>query len=328
MKKVSIIVPVFNCEMYLNRCLDSICSQTHNNLEIILVNDGSTDNSLNICNSFARKDKRITVIDKKNEGQGKARNEALKIITGDYVLFCDSDDCINIYMVEELLRVSLEENADIVQCSYIEKNHDENFDYTEVIRINSSDFFEEKKFGNERALCYYTEDVIPVNKLISKDLINGHYFPEGIYYEDKHLMFRLRHIAKKIVYVKTKYYYYVQSVNSTMRNELDEKRIRSSFVVSKDLLEYCLNNSLIENYESELGGYLRKLLSIYFYTLKKNEYKFYNLEAEKELKKYLPQLKKNKYISNNYKFLCYLLIINFNFVKILYSFNKLRKKLS
>lgn len=325
MVKVSIIVPVFNNEMYLKRCLESICTQTYDNLEIILVNDGSTDSSLNICKYFKQNDKRIIIIDKNNEGQGKARNEALKIMTGDYVLFCDSDDCINIHMVEELLRVSMETNADIVQCGYIEKEFNEHIDYNQILHITDCDFIEERKFGEERALCYYTEDVIPVNKLISSDLIKGYFFPEDIYYEDKHLMFRLRHLANKIVYVRTKFYYYVQSANSTMRNELDEKRIKSSFIVSKYLLSYCLCNNLKENYQSELGGYLRKLLSIYFYTLKKSQYANFNYEAELELKKYLSQLKHNKYVPSNYKLLCYILDYNFSFIHILYVFNKLRK---
>lgn len=96
---VSIIVPVYNAEKYLNKCLDSIVNQTYSNLEIILINDGSTDNSLSICNDYTNKDGRIIVIDKHNTGAADSRNEGLKKATGKYIMFVDSDDFIDLNII-------------------------------------------------------------------------------------------------------------------------------------------------------------------------------------------------------------------------------------
>lgn len=109
-KKVSIIVPVYNTEKYLKKCLDSIINQTHKNLEIILVDDGSTDNSGKIADDYARKDKRIKVLHQKNQGQSTARNNGLKISTGDFVGFIDSDDAIDKTFVKKLLAPYLDNN--------------------------------------------------------------------------------------------------------------------------------------------------------------------------------------------------------------------------
>lgn len=109
-KKVSIIVPVYNTEKYLKKCLDSIINQTHKNLEIILVDDGSIDNSGKIADDYAKKDKRIKVLHQKNQGQSTARNNGLRIATGEYISFIDSDDTIDKTFVEKLLAPYLDNN--------------------------------------------------------------------------------------------------------------------------------------------------------------------------------------------------------------------------
>ena len=327
--KVSIIVPVYNAEKYLKKCLNSICCQTHENLEIILINDGSTDDSANICKQFQSKDKRIIYIEKENEGQGKARNTGLENMTGKYVSFVDSDDYIDINMIKILLAVAYEYNADMVQCKFLEVDINSEVNFKVVDEINdkqiiSRDFvFENIKY--ERILCNYTDDIISCNKLIRKDLITNMRFPEDIYYEDKHLMFRLRHKANKIIYVNNYLYYYVQSPNSTMRNGIDKKRLKSSFRVSEELLDYCDKNGLIENYNSELAGYFRKLLSIFFQTTNIEEFDEYNQKARQELKKYIPELRSNRYLNKVDKLALYLIELKFNSIYLLFYFNKIRK---
>ncbi len=116
--KVSIIVPVYNAEKYLNKCLDSLINQTYEDIEIIAINDGSVDNSGKILEEYARKDKRVIVINKQNGGVGSARNEGLKIFSGDAVAFVDSDDYVETNFVEVMLGYMQRENADIVQCAY------------------------------------------------------------------------------------------------------------------------------------------------------------------------------------------------------------------
>lgn len=124
--KVSIIVPIFNAELYLNKCLDSIVKQTYKDIEIILVNDGSTDNSGEICDKYASKDKRIIVFHKENGGVSSARNIGLNVSTGDYIMFIDSDDWVESNMVNTLVKIQEVSNYDVIMFgSYIENTkHD------------------------------------------------------------------------------------------------------------------------------------------------------------------------------------------------------------
>ena len=120
---ISIIVPVYNVESYLKKCLESIINQTYKNIEIILIDDGSTDSSGKICDDYANKDKRIKVIHKQNGGVSDARNTALDICRGDYIGFIDSDDYIELDMYETLLKFLLNNNLDVAMCSsYTVKN--------------------------------------------------------------------------------------------------------------------------------------------------------------------------------------------------------------
>ncbi len=122
MPKISIIVPVYNVENYLKKCLDSIVNQTFKDIEIILINDGSTDNSLNICKEYAKKDHRIRLINKPNGGLSSARNVGIDLSTGEYLGFVDSDDWIALNMYEKLYNLCKIFNADISQCKYIRNN--------------------------------------------------------------------------------------------------------------------------------------------------------------------------------------------------------------
>ena len=119
---VSVIVPVYNVEQYIRKCIESILNQTYNKMEIILVDDGSTDNSGIICDEYSKRDKRIKVIHKINGGLSDARNAGLDICTGDYIVFVDSDDYIKNNMIEMLHKDILEKRADISVCSYFFDN--------------------------------------------------------------------------------------------------------------------------------------------------------------------------------------------------------------
>jgi len=115
---LSVIVPIYNVDRYLKKCLDSLLNQTYTNLEIILINDGSTDSSYEICKQYAGKDPRFRLINKENGGLGQARNVGLENANGDIYAFVDSDDWIDIRMFEKMISAMEEYNADIVQCNY------------------------------------------------------------------------------------------------------------------------------------------------------------------------------------------------------------------
>ena len=118
MEKVSIIIPTYNSEKYLKRCINSICNQTYKNIEIIIIDDGSTDNTFNICEEYSKKDDRVKFIHKKNEGVSVARNIGIENANGKYIMFVDSDDWIENNTVEILYNISKKEKADIVQCNF------------------------------------------------------------------------------------------------------------------------------------------------------------------------------------------------------------------
>lgn len=134
-KKVSIIIPIYNSEKYLKQCLDSIINQTYKNLEILCVNDGSTDDSEKIINNYQIVDDRIILLNKLNGGQSSARNYAYQYVTGDYVMFIDSDDWIDSDMIEEMLSEALAENADSVMCSYV-REYEKKSLVTEVFDVD------------------------------------------------------------------------------------------------------------------------------------------------------------------------------------------------
>ncbi|MCQ2387266.1 MAG: glycosyltransferase [Clostridia bacterium] len=184
--KISIIVPVFNTEKYLSECINSLINQTLKNIEIILVDDGSTDNSPAICDEFALKDNRIKVFHKENGGQSSARNLGLKNSNGEYILFVDSDDTILDVACEKMYHVAKRLKADIVhgdtlnQKEQIEKDSNVRYMPCENIVVDCYDYL-------RLALKYNCYDIVPWLNLIKKDYIvkNDLYFTEGRFYEDQ-----------------------------------------------------------------------------------------------------------------------------------------------
>ena len=176
MNDISVIVPVYNVEKYLEKCIDSILSQTFKNFEIILVDDGSTDSCGIICDEYERLDNRVKVIHKINGGLSSARNSGLEIASGEYVAFVDSDDWIDKNMYQELYNEAKKNNADIVQCKFI-KAKDEN------VSIYNNEFNEVEVIGNLDALCNLynercIETVVTWNKLYKRYLFNDIVFPQ------------------------------------------------------------------------------------------------------------------------------------------------------
>lgn len=208
---ISVIVPVYNVEKYIVRCIESIINQSYKNLEIILVNDGSTDSSGKICDEYAADDKRIYVIHKKNGGQSTARNAALDLAKGEYITFVDSDDYINTDFVKIMYETIIRFNADIVQCGYIRGTENTFPD----IRINDNC----KVIDINTALSTSIYDVVVWAKLYKRKVIGTIRFPEGKVHEDEAVYYKFAYNSKKICILENKMYYYYMSPNSTMRSE-------------------------------------------------------------------------------------------------------------
>lgn len=217
---ISVIVPVYNVEDYLERCVDSIIKQTYINLEIILVDDGSTDQSGEICDKYKEKDNRIKVIHKKNGGLSSARNKGLEIAHGEYVGFVDSDDYIAEDMYE-VLHMYMEEDVDITFCGRIYVLPDKKY---KGYCLN-----EAKKYTCEEALkevlILRKMDYNASTKLYRRKLFKNILFPVGRVSEDIPTIYRLLKRARNIYHIgKAKYFYYYRE-NSISHSEFYLRRI-------------------------------------------------------------------------------------------------------
>ncbi|WP_299092029.1 glycosyltransferase [uncultured Bacteroides sp.] len=208
---ISIIIPVYNVNGYLEKCLHSVCEQTYKNLEIIVVDDGSTDGSGEICDLFAETDSRIKVIHQVNGGQSSARNKGLAIARGEYIGFVDSDDWIDSDMYEFLYRLLTTNNADVAACAHYIETETE----TEV-RYSSGTF---TSFSSDEAIRALIIDRRMRNyiwdKLFRRQAFSGIQFPENQIFEDMAVCYRVFHKVRRIVMQDCPKYHYLQREGST-----------------------------------------------------------------------------------------------------------------
>ena len=217
-KKISIIVPVYNVEKYLNCCVQSILNQRHSNLEIILVDDGSTDDCPQMCDTWALIDTRIKVVHKTNRGLSSARNAGLEICTGEYISFVDSDDWIKPEMYQRMLDAIQRENADICACNIISCYPNRNVSWGgKAYTVGGSETMLE---------LLYSESILPVctwNKLYRKELWENFRFPEGKLCEDAFTTYLLLHKADRIVQITDALYCYRIRPESIMTSSFSHK---------------------------------------------------------------------------------------------------------
>lgn len=223
---ISVIVPIYKVEKYLERCIKSILSQTYKNMEIILVDDGSPDNCPEICDEWSKRDSRIQVIHKKNGGLSDARNAGLDIAKGVYVTFIDSDDYIHPQFLEVLYYVMKKEKAEIVSCNFIRVEDMLPRDNMPEIQLDNIQLKDVSKIQRENFQAKYisgsmlsTLDLYSVyawNKLYHISLFKNVRFPTGKIHEDVGIWWKMVYFASKIVKVEdVLYYYYVNPVGIT-----------------------------------------------------------------------------------------------------------------
>lgn len=262
MTEISIIVPVYNVEQYLENCIQSILNQTFKNYELILVDDGSTDKSGEICDKYEKIDNRIKVIHKDNGGLSSARNSGLDIACGKYIGFVDSDDSIHPRMYEILYDLIKKHNVDISCCNYREtysicNEYDTNIESAEVIEMDNIQAIN-NLYNND--ICIRL--VVAWNKLYSKHLFNDIYYEVGRIHEDEFIAHRILHKCKKIVYTNNELYYYLQREGSIMSKESYKRDVdkilafsdRVKFFYKVGLKDMCSKASII---------YIKKFFNIY-----------------------------------------------------------------
>lgn len=221
---VSVVIPVYNVEKYIVQCLDSIIKQTYENIEIIIVDDGSTDNCPLICDNYSEKDKRIKVVHKVNGGLSDARNAGIKLSKGEFICFVDSDDYVDKKMIQKLLEGITINDADICCCEYKKVKDNEtawNTDSKSAYKcISSRNFLKELYSGKYNDISF-----IAVCKLYRKKLFNNIWFPKGRYYEDTFTTHKLIFAAEKIAIFDSKLYFYRTREGSITTSSLTSKKI-------------------------------------------------------------------------------------------------------
>ncbi|NLJ70762.1 MAG: glycosyltransferase family 2 protein [Clostridiaceae bacterium] len=260
---ISIIVPVYNVEHYINNCVDSIMSQLYRNIEIILVNDGSTDKSGEICDTLKKKDERIKVIHKINGGLSDARNVGIDISLGKYIMFVDSDDYIPDYSVAYLYKLVKENNSDIsIGKLRMTKN------------MNS-----EGKLGNGRICIYNNKEAIgqmlyanlfstsAPAKLYVKRLFDNIRFPVGKLHEDLYTIYKVIDKSQKIVYGDEFVYFYYRRTGSITGSEFSVKRLDAIEALNQlttdiDITEYGIKNAYSSQVLDIIFSYLCTDISI------------------------------------------------------------------
>ena len=267
-KLISVIVPVYNVEEYLEECLESIKHQTYTDIEVILVNDGSTDNSKEICEKYCRQDNRFKLINQENQGLSEARNVGVRESIGEYIYFVDSDDVIKVDILETLLSF-MKDDVDIVGCNHSTNKEDLILQTSPniVFQGNSSEAI--ASCLNYRGVTHFAWD-----KLYRRRILEQVPFLKGLIYEDLYSgIVTLRFIRKIIVLDTIGYYYRIRS-GSIMRKKYSEKNL--------DIFKIC--DSILEAFKydimlSELSNFMFLVISqhVLFYRIKPSHlyYKIY-----------------------------------------------------
>lgn len=238
---VSVIVPIYNVEEYLEECLESIRNQTYTNIEVILVNDGSTDGSREICESYCEKDIRFRLINQENQGQSVARNRGVKESVGQYIMFVDSDDVVNTDVLEVLLPY-MKTDVDIVECE-MTREKEEFF----LNKIPTIVFEGNSKEAILNCIAFRAVKFCAFTKLYRREIVEKIPFLEGYIYEDVFTGINyLNHIRKIIVIDYIGYYYRVRP-NSTMTKSFNEKNL-DIFPIGKKLIESFDDNEYLLPY--------------------------------------------------------------------------------
>ena len=249
MPKVSVIVPVYNVEKYVEKCIKSLVDQTLQEIEIIAVDDGSKDDSKNIIDKYIKKyPDKVKYLYKENGGLSSARNFGIPYANGEYIAFLDSDDYVEPTMYEEMYKLAKKDNADMVECDFIwEYPNKQKYDYGVV--------YNGKKEAIEKAR------VVAWNKLIKREIIKNEKieFPLGLRYEDVEFFYKLVPSINKISFMKKYFIHYVQRDNSIANTQ--NTKTKDIFKVLNNVIEFYKNKGYYDEYKEELEyTYLRLLL--------------------------------------------------------------------
>lgn len=290
MPKVSVIIPVYNVEKYVERCLNSVVNQTLEDMEIIIVNDGSTDSSKQKILRFLEKYNNIKYFEKENGGLSSARNYGITHAVGEYIAFLDSDDYVELDTYEKMYSKAKQENADMVECDFI-------WEYPKKSKKDIGIIYKNKNEMLEKAR------VVAWNKLIKKEIINelNLEFPFGLRYEDVEFFYKLVPYLNKVSFVKRCFVHYTQRDNSIANTQ--NIKTKEIFIVLDNVINYYKEKNFYNEYKEELEYiYTRFLLCSSLKRMCKiqdrAERKKALMETWNNINTRFPNWKKNKILKN------------------------------
>lgn len=221
---VSIVIPIFNSEKYINRCVNSVINQSYKNIEILLINDGSTDQSSILCDNLLKVDNRVRVYHQNNQGLSVARNVGISNSNGEYISFIDSDDWVSVFFIEKLLECSIKYDSSISICNYSEVHEsnifDESLNYTNYnVKIFSSFQAMDLLIGEMNE-----QFTISCNKLYKRDVFINNSFPPGRYHEDEFTTYKLFLSSNRIAYIDLSMYFYFINYNGITKSPYSSKK--------------------------------------------------------------------------------------------------------
>lgn len=308
MVKVSVIVPVYNTSQYLVRCMEALVNQTLGEIEILAVNDGSTDNSLEILKRYEEQyPGKVRVLTKENGGQATARNLGIRESKGEYIGFADSDDCVDRTIFEKLYRLAKKDDSDMVECHY--HYLQETGGKTKELKTRGNI----RAYGNRKNM-FIDPQVSPWNKLYRREVLQkGEVtFPEGLIYEDTAFYIKSIPFVEKESYLAEHLVYYYLRGSSTM-NANKSRKVADIFAVLGDILDFYKTKGFYEEYREELEYFCVKILlcsslsrvgRVTDHALKEELLS----ETFRFVKENFPGYRRNKYFSG--KIGCYIRFVN------------------
>lgn len=283
---ITIVVPVYNVESYLDKCVESIVKQTYKNLEIILVDDGSTDNSGKMCDEWAEKDSRIKVIHKENGGLSDARNKGIDIATGKWIGFIDSDDYIDVTMFEKLYKACIENNCKISSCGFLrefdDKSRNERWTTKDDMLLDRDGMMEYLYRGAVTCVAW--------NKLYDITLFDNIRYPYKKIHEDQYTTYKVFCQTDKLYYISECLYYYYQRENSITGVSFSIKNL-DILEALEQAMDYHKEHGYMKYYDRAKQEYIRYICEI---ALKNDCQK----EERKKIDKILKQEARNFLKSN------------------------------
>ena len=292
MPKVSVIVPVYNVENYIRKCLESLVEQTLEEIEIIIVNDGTKDNSMSIIKEFADKyPQKIVILEKENGGLSDARNYAIPHAKGEYIAFLDSDDYIEKNMYEDMYEIAKKEKSDMVECDFY-------WEYPHKTKTDIGQIYQGKKQMLEKIR------VVAWNKLIKRKILQETKirFPVGYHYEDVEFTYQLIPYLEKVSFLKKPCIHYIQREGSISNSQ--NERTKEIFDILENVIKFYKQKGIYEEYQEQLEYIYARILfcSSFLRMVKIQDRKIRNellKQTWENVKQKFPNWKKNEILRKN-----------------------------